>query len=1149
MPQDRRPHRKRRNLNWRLTLLGEARLEQDGQRPEVLERRTAALLAYLAFEGPVTRSRIAGLLWPDSTESTARANLRQRFKRLRDALGTELILTTDQALRLRPDIEVDAVNLESLCFTGEFEAVLRWSGPALAGHDYDDLPDLEAWVLAMRERLENARREALIGLADQAETVHRYGEAAERLERLFELDPVSETLYRRAMRLHHLAGDRGAALRLFERCRSALKSELGVAPLPETLELARLIARGSGLPAPATPEKSQIPLSLLRPPVLVGRAAAWATLEAAWTARQAIFISGPPGAGKTRLLLDFAASKGAFVRLEGRPGDASVPYATQARGFRRVLEDHPDLALKPWVRCELSRLKPDLAADAPPAITSEQDKLRFYEAVAEALLSVAARGANSVLLDDLQFMDAGSFEMSQFFVPKSLSEAGVWPRALSAFRSGELPPEFAAQLAGMVDAGAAALIELEPLESDSVTEMLIGMEVGGLERLAAPLTRYTGGNPLFIVETLKHLFETDQLSGAFPERLPPPGQVGRLIRRRLERLSPGALRLAQVVAVAGTDFGLELGARVLEVNVFNLTSTVGELEAAQVMRGDAFAHDLISEAALQGLPNTIRALLHGRIAQHLETQDLETLGLKTRRAAPARVAHHWLGANQPDRATPHLMRAATDAAAAYRFEEAIAFNLRAADLLEASGQLASAFERVAAAQSWAQTLGSAELIQNLLKRLERTATTPTQRGYARLGRAQTVFDAGEMVAAERLTREARAAVRDTDDLLLRGELSALLGAILWMQGRFTDCGPLFEEAANLSEQRGDITNVTINLTNLAALEMTLLQHRQAIATFQRALKALEVKDDLVVRTGLLNNLATTQMQMGQGRVAKATLLRSKALLDEMPDVLERQLTCLYQLGACELQLGEHRDAIRHFERVLELAPASEAHVRPSAERNLALIALICGRDTEAETWLERAMRANGARPDAKVSMLVVRGLIAERRGFNPLEHFDAAEGLGVQHPLVPIALSLWRCIAVPPGEALRLATDALERTRASELFGAQVMAHTRLAQALLSLGRSAEALEQSTCAMGLLSQYDALPLGFQQGEVWLTHARALEANTHPQRREHLERSLAAILKIANEHVSLEDRGSFLTRNPTNAAITRAARAAGLNIPN
>jgi len=43
------------------------------------------------------------------------------------------------------------------------------------------------------------------------------------------------------MRAHHLGGDRAAALRAFDRCRTALSRELGTDPLPETLALHRQI--------------------------------------------------------------------------------------------------------------------------------------------------------------------------------------------------------------------------------------------------------------------------------------------------------------------------------------------------------------------------------------------------------------------------------------------------------------------------------------------------------------------------------------------------------------------------------------------------------------------------------------------------------------------------------------------------------------------------------------------------------------------------------------------------------------------------------------------------------------------------------------------------------------------------------------------
>ena len=56
-----------------------------------LAARDAALLAWLALEGPTARNRLARLLWPHSTEEAGRNSLRQRLFQLRRQLGAELI--------------------------------------------------------------------------------------------------------------------------------------------------------------------------------------------------------------------------------------------------------------------------------------------------------------------------------------------------------------------------------------------------------------------------------------------------------------------------------------------------------------------------------------------------------------------------------------------------------------------------------------------------------------------------------------------------------------------------------------------------------------------------------------------------------------------------------------------------------------------------------------------------------------------------------------------------------------------------------------------------------------------------------------------------------------------------------------------------
>ena len=132
-------------------------------------------------------------------------------------------------------------------------------------------------------------------------------------------------------------------------------------------------------------------------------------------------------------------------------------------------------------------------------------------------------------------------------------------------------------------------------------------------------------------------------------QLPRPALVARLIERRLEQLSAPAMALARCAAVAGSDFSGALAARVLGTSPLALADAWCELEATQVLRDEAFVHDLLYEAALASVPAPIARLLHGEIALQLQA---------TPGVAPATLARHWLAAGRFDHARGPLERAA-----------------------------------------------------------------------------------------------------------------------------------------------------------------------------------------------------------------------------------------------------------------------------------------------------------------------------------------------------------------------------------------------------------------------------------------------------------------------------------------------------------
>ena len=230
----------------RLELLGGARyLGPDGPL-DALEKKTAGILAYLAVEGPTSRSRLAGLLWPDSREVTARNNLSQTLRRLRNAAGATLIVG-DDTLSLVPSIVVDACALED-AYAEDAPACSRpFAQTLLERYDYDGCPDFEMWLASRREHIAQLARRLGEGAADRAEREGRLGHAVAWAEHVIQNDRLSEVAHRRLIRLFLMREDGGAALAAFERCRKLLARELGLAPNSETVALAREVrARAHG---------------------------------------------------------------------------------------------------------------------------------------------------------------------------------------------------------------------------------------------------------------------------------------------------------------------------------------------------------------------------------------------------------------------------------------------------------------------------------------------------------------------------------------------------------------------------------------------------------------------------------------------------------------------------------------------------------------------------------------------------------------------------------------------------------------------------------------------------------------------------------------------------------------------------------------
>lgn len=309
----------------KVTLFGQFDLRLSDQPVELFSRPAQTLLAYLLLnrETVHSRERLAGLLWPDSLESSARQNLRNALWRLRRAIGDDYLLAdkTSLALNTAAPYLLDVAVLEDEPAAHDPDALIR----IVSVYKGDLLPDFyEDWVLLERERLRSLFERRVQALLDGLIAAGRWSEVQNWAERWIALGHIPEPAYRALMTAHAALGDLAGMANSYRRCLQALEDELGVRPSRETQELYQRLSEGDTPfvrpPQPAQPEWSannealaprEGPQSTLpaQSTPFVGRQEELAEIGQLLQREPAcrlLTLVGPGGIGKTRLAVEAA---------------------------------------------------------------------------------------------------------------------------------------------------------------------------------------------------------------------------------------------------------------------------------------------------------------------------------------------------------------------------------------------------------------------------------------------------------------------------------------------------------------------------------------------------------------------------------------------------------------------------------------------------------------------------------------------------------------------------------------------------------------------------------------------------------------------------------------------------------------------------
>ena len=584
--------------------------------------------------------------------------------------------------------------------------------------------------------------------------------------------------------------------------------------------------------------------------------------------------------------------------------------------------------------------------------------------------------------------------------------------------------------------------------------------------------------------------------------------------------------------VAGADFDADLAVSVLRMDTLALVDPWSELEQAHVLRDGVFAHDLLREATLRGLPAALTRRLHGEVAAHLAGRD----------AAPASVARHWLAAGERTRAAPAAAAAARQAAAAMLVDAAAHWFTTAARLEEEAKRSAEACALWLELAQFAESVSAGPLQDRASAEAERLAASGLQKARAALHRATLLTRDGDYEATIAICRTAMQGLARDDDPILFGMLDdELVGAMLWLDRRdealalVADSERYWRGLADSPAADDFYCNLGVTLNMLDRREEAAAAHRQSIALSRRHGRAANTLT-------ALGNLGVNRGDAGRPLEAIEAYEEAERLWLSLPDVQGISRANLdANLAFALLAVGRYGEALARIDRALESAEAGQAGFVASYLVTQATLWLHLGQFARALRSADSALQRATSAPVFKGRAHLLKGLVARGRGQSPQSNFDAASALldGRGKYLASGQLALARCADMPGDAALAAALGVRREAERKQLAGLVIGADAQLARCALALGRTAEAAVHARAVLdGLEPWYPdvltALPA------AWLAAGQALLAAGDAQGRAVLETAAQWLRLTARDQVPEPFRESFLERNPVHRALLAQA---------
>ncbi len=719
--------------------------------------------------------------------------------------------------------------------------------------------------------------------------------------------------------------------------------------------------------------------------------------------KQILWISGRPGVGKTRLLSEAVStllSQFHVTRSVCSSHGQYVPFRAFADLFRKAA----DIRLNDSVENNLKQIQKRLVVPEGfevqhwdqrlvellgwqlgngQGIPATERRRQTILSAKTALLGLARTRPTCLILEDIQWMDASSWELLDGILNDfedlplliCLTSREPWQPAR------ELPHECLTK------------IVLQPLDSEQTSDLLGAIFASHTlpDFMLDSLKKDQEWTPLYIDQLVRKLISQNIVKEGKDDWMQEtplddeliPRELVNLIQSRIAGLGEGIRQILEVGAVIGAPFTSDLLER-LQICSEGLREKVAMLEAMGFLaRTDqeedlhyVLNHAVTQEVVYNSLMQDHRKAMHARVLQTL----LSLYGDDSE-AHYEMMAYHAYEANLPDVALRYLTKCARKARDQYANREALEFYGQILSLLVQSPRLREHTDQIvdfllkqAEVHRYIGEMEEAKAdLEQAQQAAQRTKNGARQAQVEMAGALLALSVGASREAGEHLNK-AGMLLEPVDEPRLKMELANLQGIHAWRAGRLDDAEGLYHGVIEIGDTLSDLTYVANAYNNLGLIAYSKGDLHRAFELHSKALKVRQQMDDLWGQAASHNNIGIVFENNNHEDSAEREYLQALNLA-RTTGFREVETAALANLGQCAENKGLFPQSLEYNSRSLDLATRlGDRRSQAIALDNLGNTHYLCGLFSEAQDKHGAALRLAESLDDGDICCRALLGL-------------------------------------------------------------------------------------------------------------------------------------------------------------------------------